>query len=321
MPESEKPPKDITVDGAFLGWAHKVHAYGIVAIPTLALLFGAWYAYTYGVSVLDLSLMLGGIIVSITGISVGYHRLYSHRSFKANPISRLLLGIAGSTAAQGSVSYWATNHRRHHQFTDVPGDLHSPYIRDGQPILGKLFGFWHSHMGWTFKHELTNPLVFSPDLYKDRVAIFVNRYYFLWVALGILVPTAIGGLVTQSWYGAWTAFLWGGVIRLFFTYHFTNFIDSVNHIFGTQPFETRDESRNNVFVAITTAGEGWHNNHHAFPSSAMFGLRWYQFDPGGWLIRFLEFIGWVTDVKVPSPEAIEAKKKNSAPQEPHANPV
>src|SRR5262249_9248216 len=205
-----------------------------------------------------------------------------------------------------SLTYWVSNHRRHHHYADRPGDIHSPYYREDQPIAG-LRGFWNAHMGWTFEHQLTNPLVFAKDLYRDPVIARVNQLYLLWVLVGLLLPSAVGGLVTGSGTGALTGFLWGGLVRLFFTYHFTNAIDSVNHIFGRRIFDTGDWSTNNVWMVMPTMGEGWHNNHHAFPSSAVFGFRWWQVDPGGLLIRAWERLGWAWGLQVPTAQAIAEK--------------
>lgn len=220
---------------------------------------------------------------------------------------RVALGIAGSMAGQGSISYWASNHRRHHKYSDMPGDIHSPYF-DEERKMGIVEGFWHSHMGWTFDHALTNPLHFTKDLYRDPAISRVNQLYMVWVYLGLAIPAVLGGLLTLSWMGALTGFLWGGLVRMLLTYHSTNAIDSVNHIFGTKMYETGDESRNNLLVVLLTMGEGWHNNHHAFPSSAFFGFRWWQFDLGGMLIATLEKLGWVWDANRPSQASIRKRE-------------
>lgn len=291
--------RELTVEQGSLRLPQKIHAAVIAVVPLLGVAAAFALALRYGVSALDMWLLLVMYLLTSVGITVGYHRHFSHRSFKAAAPLRIALGIMGSMAGQGSLSYWVSNHRRHHQYTDRPGDIHSPYIRDDQPIRGFWRGFWHSHMGWTFGHRLTNPLRYAKDIYRDPGIAFVNQTYMVWVVLGLLLPAVIGGLLTSSWMGALTGFFWGGLVRMFFNYHVTNSIDSVTHLFGSQPFDTQDQSRNNLWVVLPTLGEGWHNNHHACPGAALFARRWWQFDPGGLLIRALEALGWVWDVKRP----------------------
>lgn len=297
---------DLSLEQGSLRLAQKIHAIAIVVVPVIGVIAAIALSTRIGVSALDIGLLVVMYILTILGISVGFHRHFSHRSFKAVTPVRVILGVLGSMAGQGSISYWVSNHRRHHQYTDRPGDIHSPYFRDDQPI-GKPEGFWHSHMGWTFGHRITNPLIFSKDLYRDKAIAIVNKLYYLWVILGLAIPAVIGGVVTGTWLGALSGFLWGGLVRLFFSYHAVNAIDSVTHLFGSQCFDTGDHSRNNVWIVLPTLGEGWHNNHHAFPSSAMFGQKWWQVDPGGVLIRLLEKLGLVWDVKVPTPQAVQEK--------------
>lgn len=301
-------PDNVTVDQGFLRGPQKWHAIAISILPLVGTLLAIGLAVTNGMSALDIALFIGMYAVTMLGISVGYHRHFSHRAFKAKTPVRVALAAAGSMAAQGSLSYWVANHRRHHQYTDRPGDIHSPYY-DEQRELGVVEGFWHSHMGWTFGHRMTNSLTFAKDIYRDPAIASANRLYYAWVALGLVVPALIGGLVSQSFYGALTGFLWGGLARMFFCYHFTNGIDSVTHIFGTRPFKTHDYSTNNVFWAIPTMGEGWHNNHHAFPSSVAFGLRWWQIDMGAWLVRGLQALRLAWDVNAATPAMIAAKER------------
>jgi stearoyl-CoA desaturase (delta-9 desaturase) len=301
-------PENVTVDGEILKTPQKIHAVAIVLLPTLGLLAAIALAFRYGITAVDLALFAGMSVLTQVGISVGYHRHFSHRAFQATQPVRVLLAVLGSAAAQGSLVYWVSNHRRHHQYTDRPGDLHSPYI-EGERPLGKLEGFWHSHMGWTFDHEITNTVVFAKDIYRDRVISRVNGLYLLWVLLGLLIPLVLGGVMTGTALGALTGFLWGGLARVFAIYHVTNSIDSITHIFGSRPFETGDYSTNNAWLALPTLGESWHNNHHAFPYSAIFSLRWWQLDLGSLLIRGLRRVGWAWDVRVPTPAMVEAKRQ------------
>jgi stearoyl-CoA desaturase (delta-9 desaturase) len=307
-PAASAPPEGITVEQGRLRTPQRIHALAIAIIPAVGTAAALWLAFTQGVSTLDLVLCATFYAITMLGISVGYHRLFSHRSFKAVRPVRVALAIAGSMSAQGSVVYWISNHRRHHQYTDQVGDIHSPYIND-EGRMGIVEGFWHSHMGWTFDHKMTNALMYAKDLYRDPAISQVNRLYSVWVFGGLLVPAAIGGLVTMSLWGAFTAFLWGGLVRMFLCYHFTNGIDSVTHIFGKRPLASSDHSTNNAIWAIPTMGEGWHNNHHTFPSSAIFGLEWWQLDLGAWLLRGLEKLGLVWDIQRPSLAMIDAKRQ------------
>lgn len=300
-------PPNITVEHESFKPVQKVHALAIAILPTLGTIAALWIAFDQGVSRLDLLLFLGFYVFTIFGISVGYHRLFSHRAFKAVTPVRVILAIAGSMAAQGSVVYWVSNHRRHHQYTDKLGDIHSPYVND-EGEMSYWQGFWHSHMGWTFDHKMTNAVLFAKDLYRDKAIARTNRLYYVWVLAGFVLPALIGWAATGTAWGAFTAFLWGGMVRMFLSYHSVNGIDSITHLFGSQPFRSEDHSRNNALWAVLTLGEGWHNNHHAFPSSAVFGLEWYQLDPGTWLLKGLEKLGLVWDIQQPSDKMIEAKK-------------
>lgn len=311
------PPEGITVDQGALLLPQRIHAAAILVLPTVATVAAIWLWIVNGITATDLWLLFGFYLFTILGITLGYHRLFSHRSFKTVGAVRFILAVAGMMSAQGSVVYWVSNHRRHHQFTDLPGDVHSPYIRD-EGEMDMATGWWHSHIGWTFGHKMTNALYFAKDLYRDPVVAWANRYYLVWVLLGLALPALIGGLVAQSWYGALTGLLWGGGVRMFLTYHFVNGIDSVTHIIGRQPFESADHSVNNVVWVLPTMGEGWHNNHHAFPSSAVFGFEWYQIDPGAWVLKALAAVGLVWDIQRPTPEMIAAKKKRAAGAGGHA---
>jgi stearoyl-CoA desaturase (delta-9 desaturase) len=309
--------KNITIDSDYLDGPFSlktvqfVHALGIVILPMIGLIAALLLAWRVGITWLDMGLLLGMYVLTIIGITDGFHRHFSHGSFAANTPVRVILAILGSMAAQGSVIYWVSNHRRHHQYTDLPGDPHSPYC-DGDRNLSGSPGFWHAHMGWTFNHALTNVNLYAKDLIRDPILSKVNQMYYLWVLLGLLIPTVIGGVVTGTWLGALSGFLWGGLVRLLLTYHAVNAIDSVTHIFGVRPYTSHDYSVNNPWMGVIVLGEGWHNNHHTFPNSAMIGLEWWQIDMGGWLIQLLAKLGWAWDVKVPTPEMKAAKRKVAA---------
>ena len=257
------------------------------------------FARTYGFGGVELGLLVVFYLLSVLGITVGFHRHFTHRAFAAGPATRFTLGMLGSMAAQGPLTHWVSNHRRHHSFSDREGDPHSPYV-NGMQVQQGLRGFLHAHMGWTLDPQITNSVAFSRDLLRDPVATMVNRTYYLWVLACLIAPFAIGGALTQSSLGAVSGLLWGGLVRLFLSYHATNSINSLTHLLGSRPFETRDESRNNAWLVLPTLGEGLHNNHHAFPGSALFGHRWWHFDLGGWIILGFERIGLVWDVRRPA---------------------
>ncbi len=284
----------------------KIHALAISVGPLLA--FAVMFPL---LPVGALELTLFGVMYYLTmvvGITVGYHRHFAHRSFQATQPVRVFLAICGCMAMQGSVAYWVSNHRRHHKYSDEHGDPHSPHVNeDNQQLNGGWLGFWHAHIGWMFKHKLTNTMVFSRDLVTDPVITKVSRYYFYWVALGLIVPALIGGIVSGTWLGLVSGFFWGGIFRLLFTFHATSSVNSITHLFGKRPFPTTDHSTNNGWLAIPSGGETWHNNHHAFPNSARFGYEWWQIDLGWHFIRLLEKLGLASNVKCPSKAARDKK--------------
>jgi stearoyl-CoA desaturase (delta-9 desaturase) len=216
---------------------------------------------------------------------------------------------------------WVAMHRRHHELSDHEGDLHSPNLH-GETIFGRLRGFLHAHLTWMIEHDYPNVAHYVPDLMADRTLLAVNRYYYSWVVLGLLLPAAIGGLVAGSVWGAVSGLLWGGVVRMFVVEQSMSAINSLMHTFGARPFLTRDDnSRNLGLMALLAWGEGWHNNHHAFPYSAAFGLRWFEFDPGFLFIRLLEALGLAWNVKVPSAEKIALRRvQQQAGSEPDLEP-
>jgi stearoyl-CoA desaturase (Delta-9 desaturase) len=285
---------------------HRAHAIGMLAIPPLATAYALYDAFAHGVRALDLVLCIVAYAASAIGISVGYHRMLSHGAFKAHLIVRGTLIIFGCMAGEGPPLYWAANHRRHHDFSDKDSDPHSPHIRDGEPIRG-LSAFVHAHAGWTITHRLTNTLRYCPDLLRDPLVSRLGARYFVWLIGGLLLPAAIGGFLTRSLDGAFHGLLWGGFVRMFLLYHVTLAINSIGHLFGGRDFDVPDHSRNVAWLALPSFGEGWHNNHHAFPSSAYFGLRPLQVDLGGWLITLLKRAGLAYDVRKPSAQAIELK--------------
>lgn len=296
-----------TLGAGTLRAAQRVHALAILVVPLAGALAAMALAAREGVAARDLGLLLVLYLATMLGVSVGFHRHLAHGAFQAGPLMRTLLVVCGAMAAQGPPLYWVANHRRHHRWSDRPGDPHSPHARRDGPVSGWR-GLLHAHAGWTFEHELTNPLVYCGDLLRDPRMLRLNRLYLAWVALGLLLPALAGGWAGGSLHAALTGLLWGGPVRLFLTYHFTASINSITHVFGRAAFETRDDSRNNAWLALPTVGEAWHNNHHAFPSSAAFGLAWWQLDPGALLVRLLARLGLVWNVRGPGRALLAARR-------------
>ena len=289
---------------AALQWRRVLAFNLITVIGCVVGIIQLWFGW---VSRLDMGLLVTMYALMVVGITVGYHRYLAHKAFQTNTIIRIILTILGSMAGQGPPIYWVAHHRRHHQYTDQPGDPHSPHITGIQNLNG-LGGLWHAHIGWLFDREITNSIVFAKDLLRDPVISQVNRWYMSWLLLGLIIPAVLGGVLTNTFTGALSGFLWGGLVRLFFSIQSGYVINSIAHSYGSRPFDTREQSTNNIWLAIPTGGEAWHNNHHAFPNSAKFGLQWWQLDLGYWVIRALEVVGLAWDVKVPTAGMVEAKK-------------
>ena len=279
-----------------------------VIVPFIALAAGVVLFWGKAVTALDLILCGGMYLITGLGLTVGFHRLFTHRSFKCASPVLAFFGIAGSMAAQGPILFWVACHRRHHQFSDEADDPHSPH-HFGGGFAGVLRGWWHAHMGWMLMHKPENYRRMVGDLLRDRRVVTMNRHYLTWIALGLLIPTVLGGALSGTWWGAFTGLLWGGFVRMFFVHHCTWSVNSICHLFGRAPFATKDESRNNGICALLTFGEGWHNNHHAFPSSARHGLFWWQFDISYLTVRALKSCRLAWDVHVPSHEQLAARAR------------
>jgi len=272
-------------------------------VTACVLLWGVAFNWLY------LALLVGMYIATGLGITMGYHRLFAHKSYDAVPPLRWLLAVFGSMAAEGSVIDWVSWHREHHQHSDDEGDPHSPHAGHGDGFLGMVKGMWHAHMGWFIIMGDPDKGRYAKDLENDRIVKMVSRQFMMWMFIGLIIPGVIAGLVTMSWTGALLGFLWGGLVRMFFVHHVTWSINSICHIWGARPYESHDESRNNPIFGILGFGEGWHNNHHAFPASARHGLAWWQFDSSYMIIKALSYVGLTSNVRVPSPERLEAKRR------------
>jgi stearoyl-CoA desaturase (Delta-9 desaturase) len=277
-------------------------------VPLALVAFAMWSAWGGALHWQDLVVL--AICYSLTGlgITVGFHRLLTHRSFKTSRPMRGLFAALGSAAIEGPVIEWVANHRKHHQFSDQPGDPHSPHVDRAGGWRGALGGLFHAHVGWIFAdQELASEQRYAKDLLADPVVRFVDRTFVLWVLVGLAVPFALGFALTGSLVGGLTGLLWGGAVRIFLLHHSTFSINSLCHFFGRRRFVTGDESRNLLWLSLPTLGEAWHNNHHAFPTSARHGLRWWQLDPSAWLITGLERSGLIWDVVRIDPERQLAK--------------
>jgi stearoyl-CoA desaturase (delta-9 desaturase) len=272
-----------------------------VVLPTLGFFAALWLLWGRLITAVELLVCVAMYSATALGVTVGFHRLYTHRSFRAPAAVRLLFGILGSMAAQGPLLYWVAVHRQHHQCSDRDGDPHSPHYGAHGP-LSLLRGLWHAHVGWIFTTNQEALYRQLPDLLRDPLSLFINRLYVVWVALGVLIAGLATALLRDSWMGFCTGMLWGGLARICLLHHVTWSINSICHLFGAAPFETRDRSRNNVLCALFAFGEGWHNNHHAFPTSAAHGLHWSQLDLSYLLIRLLERVGLATDLQRPTDE-------------------
>lgn len=280
-----------------------------VVLPFAGLITGMVLLWQRGfMGWLNLSMFLLGWLVSGLGITVGFHRLLTHRSFDTYRWVRAAWLLAGALSVEGSPFVWCAVHRRHHQFSDQPGDPHSPHLA-GAGWFGWWRGLWHSHTGWLFTGIWSHAELqrYIPDLLADPLLLRLDRLYGLWILLSFVIPFAVGGLVTRSWEGAWLGLLWGGFVRVFFTHHVTWSINSICHVFGGREFVSDDHSRNNLICGIFAFGEGWHNNHHAFPTSARHGLRWWQFDTSWLVIRTLQALGLAWNVRLPSEQALREK--------------
>jgi stearoyl-CoA desaturase (Delta-9 desaturase) len=269
----------------------------VTAVPPIILAIGMWLGWSSGLLVWqDILVLAISYAVIGTGITVGFHRLLTHRSFKCHRLLRAGFAALGSAAAEGPVIDWVATHRKHHQFSDADGDPHSPHGH-GTGWMGALRGLAHAHVGWVFSDmEVADESRYAKDLLADPLIRLVDRTFVLWVAAGLGAAFGLGVALTGTVAGGLTALLWGGAARIFLMHHATFSINSLCHFFGRQDWDTGDESRNLAWLAIPTWGEAWHNNHHAFPTSYRHGLRRWQLDPSAAIIRTLELLGLAWDV-------------------------
>lgn len=288
----------------------------MTVLPLAGVTVAVWRLWGVGISALEFGLFLGFYVSTALGISVGFHRHLTHRSFVAVKPVRIALAILGSMAVQGPVIQWCATHRRHHAYADKYGDPHSPHLAQAPGIRGVLIGLWHAHLGWVLDEEKSDPNEWTPDLVADPSIVRVSKA-FGWLTLATFaLPAFIGFAATGTLAGAAGAFLWGSLVRVFLLHHVTWSINSVCHFYGREAFRARDESRNVWAMSVLSVGESWHNNHHAFPWSARLGLRFWEVDPGWYAIRILRALRVVRMVKVPSPAQLAAKQLRRSRSEP-----
>lgn len=294
------------------GRAHLIGTLLVITLPFVAFAAAVVLLWETAVRPHDLGLLVLMHVIAGIGITVGFHRLLTHRSFETKPWVRGLLTAAGSLAIEGRPTHWVADHRRHHAYSDVEGDPHSPHVGHGEGFWSAVKGAWHAHVGWLLDEGQTPAKRFAPDLLKDRVVMAIDRRFGWFIVLALAIPGVLGFAITGgSWWGAVTGAFWGGGVRIFITHHVTWSVNSICHMFGRRPFKTKDRSTNNWLLALPTLGEAWHHNHHAFPTSAFHGLRRWQkaLDPSGWVVWTLEKTGLAWNVKRVSPEQMAAKAR------------
>lgn len=278
----------------FRGLARR-HAWTFVYLPAFGVVAGILAWDVAPPTPYDLLSGLALWAISMLGITVGYHRLCTHRAFRCGPGVTVVLLAAGATAANYPVINWSAVHRRHHQHSDAEGDPHSPNLH-GEGWRRRLRGILHTQWGWIHGYSMPNPWVVVPDLLANRAVMWANRHYTMLALTGLFLPAMLSPLFSPGWRGFLSAVIWAGFFRLLLVQQLIFTVNSLGHLWGTRPHPTADQSRNNALVAAVTMGEGWHNNHHRYPSSAFIGLRWWQLDPGAWLITVLRWAGLVWDV-------------------------
>jgi stearoyl-CoA desaturase (Delta-9 desaturase) len=292
--------------------AGKLVNLGAVVVPFAATIAAIALLWNRAVSWHDLALFAGMYLITALGITVGFHRMLTHRSFRTHKATEYVVATLGSMAVQGSVIAWVADHRKHHAHTDTEGDPHSPHVGHGDGVIGVLRGLWHAHMGWLLsEHGRADWKRYAPDLYEDPGMRLINRRFVSLVLIGLALPAVLGYLVTGTLAGAATGLLWGGLVRVFFVHHVTWSVNSVCHFLGSRRFEVDDRSTNVFWLALPSLGESWHHNHHAFPRSADHGLRRWELDPSGLLIRGMELVGLAWNVVRIAPERQAAKSTPS----------
>jgi stearoyl-CoA desaturase (delta-9 desaturase) len=268
-----------------------------IGLPLVGLVVGVALLWDHGVGLTALAILAVGYVLTGVGITVGYHRLFTHRAFETYPSVRYIFAVLGQMGVEGDVVTWVADHRKHHQFSDRDGDPHSPHAGYGEGALETLKGLWHAHTGWIFVGAgRADRARYAKDLIQDRGLRVIARLFLPTVIASLLVPALAGWALIGGWYGFVSGLVWGGAVRILLLHHVTWSINSICHLWGRRRFQSPDESRNVWWLSWISFGESWHNNHHAFPSSAFHGLRKIELDPGGIVIWALEKCGLAWDV-------------------------
>jgi stearoyl-CoA desaturase (delta-9 desaturase) len=304
--ETDDLPDTATRGGETQGWAERIALTLFIVVPLLAVVAAVPVAWGGFLSWVDVAIALPMYYLPLLGVTVGFHRLFTHKSFKPNRPTKIALAVLGSMAVEGPVVRWVADHRKHHKFSDRDGDPHSPW-KYGDSVGALTKGLFHAHIGWMFDPEQTPQRQYAPDLMKDRDLVWISRNFWVFTVISLGLPLVLGGLFTWSWQGALSAFFWGSIVRVGLLHHFTWSVNSICHAIGNRPFVSRDKSANVWWLAIPTAGEAWHNLHHADPTCARHGVLRGQIDASARTIWALEKLGWVTDVRWPVRDRIEAK--------------
>jgi stearoyl-CoA desaturase (delta-9 desaturase) len=287
----------------------------LVVAAAIPLLWGDWLGWS------DVAIFIFMYLVSGIGVTVGFHRMLTHRAFQTSPATRYVFAYLGSLSVQGPVIDWVADHRKHHAHTDVEGDPHSPHVGHGHGVMGALRGLWHAHMGWLWRtHGEAQSSKYARDLTEDAGMRRLNRAFPFIVLASLGIPFLLGLALTGTLRGALTGLIWGGFARIFLQHHVTWSVNSVCHFFGTRRFDVEDHSTNVFWLALPSFGESWHHNHHAFPRSASHGLKRWELDPSAMVIAVMERLGLAWDVVRIAPERQEQKlvAKRLAPDEQQA---
>jgi stearoyl-CoA desaturase (Delta-9 desaturase) len=315
VPNRTQTPMKTGVVGGIpqvMSTAHRVSNLVGVFLPVVGVVVAIVLLWNTLVDWSDLFVMAVMYVITGFGVTLGFHRLLTHRSFQTYKPVEYTIAAVGSMAVQGPVISWVADHRKHHAHTDVEGDPHSPHGH-GNGLLGAVKGLWYAHMGWLFdrcgqaEHER-----YARDLHEDRGMRLINATFLVWVLLGFLVPAGLGYAIDGTLTGALTGALWGGAVRIFLIHHVTWSINSVCHFFGSRRFEIDDHSTNVFWLAPFSFGESWHHNHHAFPRSAVHGLRWWEFDPTAIAIRIMRRLKLAWNVVEITPERQAQKLARAA---------
>jgi stearoyl-CoA desaturase (delta-9 desaturase) len=295
--------------------AHRNVNIAAVIVPFLAFIVAIPLLWNSLVGWTDLAILALLYPLAAIGVTVGFHRMLTHRAFETYRPIKYALAVLGSTGVQGDVISWVSDHRKHHAFTDEEGDPHSPHVGHGEGALAGLRGLFHAHVGWLFMHHSgAEAKRFAPDLLEDRGMRKISKKFIPIVLLSLLIPFGLGYLLTGELAGALTGLLWGGFVRIFMLHHVTWSINSICHYFGRRRFETDDESTNVAWLSVLSLGESWHHNHHAFPRSAVHGLRWYEVDLSALVIGALQRMGLAWNVVRITPERQEQKLAQPQPK-------